>query len=65
MSFVGLMVRNVRDRPARALLTALAIGIAVTSVVTLGAVTHSMRDTARGTLRWARSDFTIAAGRRL
>ena len=60
MTFLGLMAHNVTTRIVRSALTAFAVAIAVMTVVTLGLVTHSLRDTAAAVLQTGKADFTIA-----
>ena len=60
MSFVGLMVHNLRARVVRTVLTAVAVAVGVGTVVTLGVVTHSLRQTAGSVLQTGKADFTVA-----
>ncbi len=60
MTFVGLILRNVRARPLRALLTAAAVAIGVMAVVALGVLTSSLKETATQILQVGAADFTIS-----
>lgn len=60
MTFVGLILRNVRARPLRALLTATAVAIGVMAVVALGVLTTSLKQTATQILQVGAADFTIS-----
>lgn len=60
MTFLGLMVHNVFTRVVRSALTALAVAIGVMTVVTLGLVTTSLRDSAAAVLEVGKADFTVA-----
>lgn len=60
MSFLGLVCHNVWVKKIRSLLTALALAIAVLTVVTLGVVTQSLKTTAAGILQVGKADFTVA-----
>lgn len=59
MSFLGLLVHNLWTRKVRTLLTGFAVAIAVMTVVTLGVVTTSLRDTAASVIRTGDADFTV------
>ena len=59
MSFTGLLVHNLWTRKVRTLLTGFAVAIAVMTVVTLGVVTSSLRDTAASVIRTGDADFTV------
>jgi putative ABC transport system permease protein len=59
MSFVGLLVHNLWTRKVRTLLTGFAVAIGVMTVVTLGVVTSSLRDTAASVIRTGTADFTV------
>jgi putative ABC transport system permease protein len=59
MSFLGLLVRNLWTRKVRTLLTGFAVAIAVMTVVTLGVVTSSLRDTAASVIHTGEADFTV------
>ena len=60
MHFFGLAVQNVYTRKVRAGLTGLAIAISIATVVTMGVLTHSLRQTAISVLRTGQADFSIA-----
>ncbi len=60
MSFLELIWRNVTTRKIRSSLTAVAVAIAIMTVVTLGVLTHSLRQTAISILKTGSADFTIA-----
>jgi putative ABC transport system permease protein len=60
MTFAGLVWCNLRARPFRAVLTAAAVSIGVVSVVALGILTYSLRETAVSILRTGDADFSIA-----
>ena len=60
MTFVGLILRNIRSRPLRAALTAAAVAIGVMAVVALGVLTSSLTETATQVLEVGNADFTIA-----
>jgi putative ABC transport system permease protein len=60
MSFVALIFSNIVARRFRAAITALAVGIGVTTVLALGVLTVSLRDTAAAVLRTGKADFTVA-----
>ena len=60
MTFVGLVLLQIRGRPLRAGLTAFAVAIGVTAVVALGVLTSSLRVTATQLLKVGTADFTVA-----
>ena len=60
MSFLALVLHNVGTRRFRAAVTALAVGIGVTTVLALGVLTSSLRETAVAVLQTGKADFTIA-----
>lgn len=60
MSFFSLIVHDVWVKKVRSVLTALAIGIGVMTVVALGLVTSSIRTTAAGVLEVGAADLTVA-----
>jgi putative ABC transport system permease protein len=60
VSFFGFVFRNVATRKARALLTGLAIAISIMTVVTMGILTQSLRQTAIQIVRTGDADFTIS-----
>jgi len=60
MSFLGLMLRNLRARRIRVGLSAVAVAVGVMTVVTIGIVTSSLRSTAVSILSTGNADFTVA-----
>lgn len=60
MSFLELIWRNVLARKVRTLLTAAAVAIGITTIVVLGVLTHSLKQTAISVLRTGEADFTVA-----
>ncbi len=60
VTFVGLILRQIRSRPLRAGLTALAVAIGVTAVVALGVLTVSLKTTATELLKVGNADFTVS-----
>lgn len=60
MTFLGLLAHNVLRRRLRAAVTALAVAIGVTAVMTLGVLTYSLRQTAVSILRTGNADFTVS-----
>ncbi len=60
MSFAGLILHNVWVKRVRSTLTALAVAVAVVTVLTLGIVTDSIRTTAAGILQVGAADFTVS-----
>jgi len=60
MSFLRLVVENLRARRLRTALTAVAVGIGVMAVVALGILTTSLKTTATEVLRIGNADFTIS-----
>lgn len=60
MYFLQFAVLNVVTRKTRALLTLVAIAISIAIVVTMGVLTHSLRETAISILRTGSADFSIA-----
>jgi putative ABC transport system permease protein len=60
MHFAALIVRNVTARKVRAILTGLAIALAIMTVVTLGILTQSLRKTALSIIETGDADFTVA-----
>lgn len=60
MSFVELVLHNVTVKPLRLALTALAVAIGMVTVVSLGVVTNSLKNTDLALLRTGRADFTVA-----
>ena len=59
MSFLGLLVHNLWTRKVRTLLTGFAVAIGVMTVVTLGVVTSSLRETAASVIQTGEADFTV------
>ncbi len=60
MPFLSLVWRNVSSRKVRSSLTAIAVAVAIMTVVALGVLTHSLRSTAVSILRTGTADFTVA-----
>lgn len=60
MSFIGLIVHNLATRRVRTILTALAVAIAVMTIVTLSVVTASLQSSAVDVLATGNADFTVA-----
>ena len=60
MTFGGLIGHNLATRRVRTLLTAAAVAISVTAVVTLGVVTHSLQRSAANVLLMGKADFVVA-----
>ncbi|HVC13949.1 MAG TPA: ABC transporter permease [Acidimicrobiales bacterium] len=60
MTFIGLILRNLATRRVRTLLTAAAVAISVTAVVTLGVVTDSLQRSAANVLLMGKADFIVA-----
>jgi len=60
LSFLSLVARNVGTKKLRSILTALAVAIGVMTVVTLGLVNHSIRNSALAIMQVGRADFTVA-----
>ena len=60
MTFIGLILRNIRSRPLRAVLTGFAVAIGVMAVVALGILTSSLKETATQILQVGDADFTIS-----
>jgi putative ABC transport system permease protein len=60
MTFVGLILRQVRSRPLRTGLTAAAVAIGVAAVLALGVLTASLKQTATELLQVGKADFTVA-----
>lgn len=59
MTFLGLMLHNVRIKPLRSILTALAVAVGVGAGITIGIVTHSLRETAVQILQLGSADFSV------
>jgi putative ABC transport system permease protein len=60
VTFVGLLVHNVWRRRLRAVVTAVAVAIGVTAVLTLGVLTNSLRETAISVLQIGKADFSVS-----
>ncbi len=60
MYFVSLILHNVYSRKVRSLLTGFAIAVSIMTVVTMGVLTHSLRESAVAILRTGTADFSIA-----
>lgn len=60
MSFPLLILLNVVTRKVRSGLTGLAVAIAIMTVVALGVLTYSLRQTAISVLETGSADFTVA-----
>ena len=60
MSFFVLVLHNVRIKPVRSVLTAAAVAMGVGAAITIGIVTHSLRETAIQVLQVGQADFTIS-----
>lgn len=59
MTFFGLLLRNGRAKPLRTTLTALAVAFGVAAGITMGLVTHSLRETAVSILNLGNADFSV------
>ena len=60
VSFVGLIASNVWSQRARSTFTTIALLLAVSSVVTLGILTTSLKSSAIAVLQTGKADFTVA-----
>jgi putative ABC transport system permease protein len=60
MSFFALIARNIITRKLRSSLTGVAVAIGIMTVVALGVLTHSLRQTAISVLQTGEADFTVA-----
>jgi putative ABC transport system permease protein len=60
VSFLGLIASNLWSRRARSTFTTIALLLAVSSVVTLGILTTSLKSSALAVLRTGKADFTVA-----
>lgn len=60
MVFALLIIENVYTRKVRTLLTGFTIAVTIMTVVAMGILTHSLRETAVSILRTGTADFTIA-----
>jgi putative ABC transport system permease protein len=59
VSFLGLLYRNTRAKALRTALTALIVAVGVAAGITIGVVTHSLRETAVSILKIGSADFSI------
>jgi putative ABC transport system permease protein len=59
MSFGAFVFRSLATHPMRVALTALAIAISIMTVVTMGVLTHSLRQTAINIVSTGSADFTV------
>jgi putative ABC transport system permease protein len=60
MNLVQLIRQNLATRKARSILTGIAVAIGILTVVALGVLTSSLRQTALSVLRTGRADFSVA-----
>ncbi len=60
VTFFALIAHNVWRRRLRAVVTAVAVAIGVTAVLTLGVLTTSLRETAISVLQLGKADFSVA-----
>lgn len=60
MPFIELIVLNISTRKVRSVLTALAVAIAIMTVVAMGVLTESLKRTAVNILHTGNADFTVA-----
>ena len=60
MNLVELIGQNLATRKARSVLTGVAVAIGILTVVALGVLTSSLRETALSILRTGRADFSVA-----
>ncbi len=60
MSYVGLILHNLRSRFLRSSVTAAAVAIGVAAVVALSVLTYSLQQTAVSIMETGRADFTVA-----
>ena len=58
--FIGLIGRNITIKPVRTALTAIAVSIGVGAGITIGVVTHSLRETAVQILQIGQADFSVS-----
>jgi putative ABC transport system permease protein len=59
VSFFALLVRNGRAKSLRTALTALAVAVGVAASITMGVVTHSLRESAVSILQVGQADFSV------
>lgn len=60
MTFLGVVGQMLATRPLRSFVTALAVAIGVATVMALGVLTFSLRETATSIMQTGKADFTIA-----
>jgi putative ABC transport system permease protein len=60
VTFLGVILHNIRIKKIRTALTALAVSIGVGAGVTIGIVTHSLRQTAVQILQIGNADFSVS-----
>ncbi|HEY7627268.1 MAG TPA: ABC transporter permease [Ilumatobacteraceae bacterium] len=60
MNLVDLIRQNLGARKARSILTGTAVAIGILTIVALGVLTSSLRQTALSVLRIGRADFSVA-----
>lgn len=60
MRFTRLVLHNLKTRAMRSLLTAVAVAIGIATMVTLGVLTFSLRQSAVAILQTADADFSVA-----
>ncbi len=60
MTFLGFITRNVMIKPLRSFLTALAVSIGIGTAITMGIVTHSLRQTAVQILAIGQAEFSVS-----
>lgn len=59
MSFFALLLHNGRAKTLRTALTALAVAVGVGASITMGVVTHSLRESAVSILHVGQADFSV------
>jgi putative ABC transport system permease protein len=62
MSFLGLILRNLVRQPTRALLTLIGISLGIMTVVALGVITESLKQTATTFIQLGDTDFPSPGG---
>lgn len=60
MFFALLILENVYTRKMRTVLTGLTIAVTIMTVVAMGILTHSLRETAISILKTGKADFSVA-----
>jgi putative ABC transport system permease protein len=60
VTFAALLLRNIAVKPLRSALTALAVAIGVAAGITIGVVTHSLRESAVQILSLGHADFSVS-----